>query len=145
MKMKVWLSLVVVASLIVINCLSVTRSAENDEDYSSVIKLKQLRPPIALLMNDDKTNRRPKLNNYWHKNEKPIRISSKTKSTTSKYSFQDEKDLAELNQLKQLGSSNSLALVVQSSIEELIAPDNKDSIILVNPRQVLGTTTTTGI
>jgi len=133
MEMKSLLSLLLLTSLIAIHCPSLT-DGSND---SSVNYQEQI--PTLLAVGIKKPNR-PLTKSYWHKNQKQ-KFSTRKKWIRT-LSFQDEKDLIELDRLKQLDSSH-LMYLVESSIVDFA--DNKYSIKLINPRQALGTTTTTGI
>jgi hypothetical protein len=93
MKFKRWLSLILLASLIAIN----RQSLAGLEDEENSLE----HPPLA------------------SRTKKPALLrESQKKFSNSKWSYQDEKDLAELIQLKQANSSNSL-FHIESSILDL--------------------------
>ena len=117
MKFKSWLSLILLVSLIAINCQSLPDLKENEEDSIE-------QPPLAgrtrkLILKDAQK-----------------KLSSE-KKPNSKWSQQDQNDLAELNRVKQVNSSNSLVLIEGSIMSDLF--DKRDLIKQRN--YVVGTCT----
>jgi len=118
MKFKSWLSLILLVSLIAINCQSLTAGpTENEEDSIE-------QPPLAgrtrkLILKDAQKK------------------FSSEKKPNSKWSQQDQNDLAELDRLKQVNGSNSLVLIEGSIMSDLF--DKRDLIKQRN--YVVGTCT----